>query len=62
MNHSQKIDAASVTRLQYNIESMFSSASFVRIDAASVIELDAEVELTLSIESFTRIEAVGNQV
>ena len=51
--------ATSVTRLDTNVESMFSSISFVQLDALSVIRLDAEVELTLSIVSFTRIDTAS---
>ena len=51
--------AVSVTKLDTNVESMLSIASFVRIDATSVKRLDAEVELILLIPSFTRIVTVS---
>ena len=55
----QSILAASVTRLDSNVKSMFSSASFVRIDAISVTKLDAELELTLSIALFAGIYTIS---
>ena len=51
--------AVSVTKLDTNVESMLSIASFVRIDATPVKRLDAEVELILLIPSFTRIVTVS---
>ena len=51
-----ELASASVSRLEPNIESIFSITSFVRIDVVSATRLDTDVELTLSIISFTRID------
>ena len=57
------LSSALIFILDTNVESIFSSASFVRINAESVTRLDFEVELTLSIASLidaasvTRLDA-----
>ena len=45
------------TRLDANVESIFSSVPFVRINATSVTRLDAKFELTLSISLVIRLDA-----
>ena len=51
-----ELSSALVSRLDINVELMFSIVSFVRTDAVLVTRLDTEVELTLSITSLTRLD------
>ena len=53
---NSELSSALVSRLDINVELMFSIVSFVRTDAVLVTRLDTKVELTLSITSLTRLD------
>ena len=54
---NSELSSALVSRLDINVELMFSIVSFVRTDAVLVTRLDTKVELTLSFASVIKLDA-----